>query len=272
MEQATNADITTLNTELDKLLDMRTHALGIQSCMGTGKTCLLSTLVQELAEVHGTKRVLIITYRQSLSLNMLSELQALGFENYLDAKENKTDLSAAGRAIVQLDSIAMACHRGSIIPQYDLVVLDEVESTLHHATAKTQKERQATTFRTFCGVIKASTRVLAMDAFMGAETQAFFKSLQLRMRVVHNTWRPQPRTMVFTNDQQEWVANLVQALAAGQNVAVASMKKHLVAELALLKEEEVLLYDSAADDTLKKGCSLSTRTGSPGAWSCGPKH
>jgi putative protein kinase ArgK-like GTPase of G3E family len=90
MEQATDmsfADITALNTELDGLLGMRTHVLGIQSCMGTGKTRLLSTLVQELKEVHRAKRVLIITYRQTLSLNMLSDLQALGFENYLDAKE-----------------------------------------------------------------------------------------------------------------------------------------------------------------------------------------
>ncbi|WIA30214.1 hypothetical protein OEZ86_000306 [Tetradesmus obliquus] len=99
-----------------------------------------------------------------------------------------------------------------------------------------------------------------MDAFFGAETRAFFKSLQLHARVVRNTWRPQPRTMVFTNDQQEWVEKLVQALAAGENVAMASMssnmlhslKQHLVTELALLKEDEVLLYDSAADDALKK--------------------
>jgi hypothetical protein len=118
-----------------------------------------------------------------------------------------------------------------------------------------------------------------MDAFLGAETRAFFKSLQLQTRVVRNTWRPQPRTMVFTSDQPEWVANLVQALAAGQNVAVASMssdllhslKTHLVAELALLTEDELLLYDSKADDALKKRVQLSTRTGSPGGWSCGPR-
>lgn len=214
--QPADPEITLLNTELDKLMHMRTHVLGIQSPMGSGKTCLLSTLVQELEEVHRAKRVLIITYRQTLSLNMLSDLQALGFENYMDAKEHSRDLSAADRAIVQLDSIAMVCRRGIIIPRYDLVVLDEVESTLHHATAKTHKERQAATFDTFCSIIKASRRVLAMDAFLGAETRAFFRSLQLDMRVVRNTWRPQPRTMVFTNDQQDWVAKVVQALAAGQ--------------------------------------------------------
>jgi hypothetical protein len=56
------------------------------------------------------------------------------------------------------------------------------------------------------------------------------------------------------------VANLVQALAAGKNVAVASMsfnmlhslKKLLVTELGLLKEEEVLLCDSVEEDALKK--------------------
>lgn len=52
----TGSDITLLNAELDKLMDMRTRVLGIQSSMGTGKTCLLSALVQELAEVLLAKR------------------------------------------------------------------------------------------------------------------------------------------------------------------------------------------------------------------------
>jgi hypothetical protein len=56
------------NAELDKVMDRRRHVLGIQSCMGTGKTHMLKTLVQELQDRHGAPRVLLIVYRQSLSL------------------------------------------------------------------------------------------------------------------------------------------------------------------------------------------------------------
>jgi len=51
--------------------------------MGSGKTTLLKSLINELAQQLGVQRVLIITYRQSLSLNMLAELGELGFINYL---------------------------------------------------------------------------------------------------------------------------------------------------------------------------------------------
>jgi len=50
--------------------------------MGSGKTTLLKSLITELAQRLGVQRVLIITYRQSLSLNMLAELGELGFINY----------------------------------------------------------------------------------------------------------------------------------------------------------------------------------------------
>jgi hypothetical protein len=71
------------DAEVDKLMDKptdkRTLVLGIQSCMGSGKTHVLKTLIQELQDRYGELRVLLVVYRQSLSHSLLSELEALGF-------------------------------------------------------------------------------------------------------------------------------------------------------------------------------------------------
>jgi hypothetical protein len=111
---------------------------------------------------------------------------------------------------------------GRLIPEYDLVVLDKNESTLHHATAKTHKPKQGHTFQTFCSIVKAAKRLLVMDAFLGPKTGAFRKSLGLPYSFVRNTWRPEPRLFRLINMMEAWLNRLEATLRAGKNVAVPS--------------------------------------------------
>jgi hypothetical protein len=225
-EESHDPHLNKLNEQLTALLNAAVKVLCLQSVMGSGKTTLLKSLINELAGRLGVRRVLIITYRQSLSLNMLAELGELGFINYLHAQEDKIDLSGQERVIVQLDSIAKVCQGGRLIPEYDLVVLDENESTLHHATAKTHKAKQGHTFQTFCSIVKAAKRLLVMDAFLGAETRAFLKSLGLPYSFVRNTWRPEPRLFRLTNRMEAWLNRLESTLRAGKNVALHEQRLH----------------------------------------------
>ena len=258
-ESTEDPHLTKLNEQLTALLTASIKVLCLQSVMGSGKTTLLKSLITELAQRLGVQRVLIITYRQSLSLNMLAELGELGFINYLHAQQDKIDLTSQDRAIVQLDSIAKVCKGGKIIPKFDLVVLDENESTLHHTTAKTHGSKQGHTFQTFCSIIKAADRVLVMDAFLGAETRAFLKSLGLTYRFVRNTWRPEPRTFKLTNDEAMWTDKMCEALLGGRNVALPCMSSRFMHRLraylvdnGILKADEVLLYDAETDDEIKR--------------------
>jgi hypothetical protein len=248
-----------LNEQLSALLAASIKVLCLQSVMGSGKTTLLKSLINELADRLGVRRVLIITYRQSLSLNMLADLEELGFINYLHAQEDKIDLSSQERVIVQLDSIAKVCQGGRLIPKFDLEVLDENESTLHHATAKTHKHKQGHTFQTFCSIVKSAERLLVMDAFLGAETRAFLKSLGLPYSFVRNTWRPEPRLFKLTNNKEAWRDSLVEALRAGKNVALPSMSSGFMhtlhtylVENGTLAAHEILLYDAETDDVVKR--------------------
>ncbi len=72
---------------LHRLLAGGVRSLCIQSPMGTGKTTLLKNLVTALDQMLGRPaRILIFSYRQALSRDMLSNFAELGFDMYLDYK------------------------------------------------------------------------------------------------------------------------------------------------------------------------------------------
>jgi len=161
---------------------------------------------------------------------------------------------------VQLDSIAMLLEKGCILPQMDLVVIDESESLLHHTTAKTLAGKQRFTFDTLCALLRSSTRVLVMDALLGGQTRAFMRALGKQPRVVRNIWRSdRPRKFVFTNSQPHWLKSLIADLKKGRHCAISSMaadvltsiKNHLVAE-GILREDQILIIEGTTDDEIKQ--------------------
>jgi hypothetical protein len=151
--KAKHAAIKCFSSIVEQLLSKNIQVLCIQSPMDSRKTYLLLELIGELERRLGRPvRVLIVTYRTALALSMMKSLEALGFVNYLDVK-GTDKLQLVDKCIVQLDSLGMVLRSGCIIPQYDLVVMDESESTLHHATAATLKTNQRRVFDELCSTI-----------------------------------------------------------------------------------------------------------------------
>jgi hypothetical protein len=243
------------------------RSLGIQSPMGTGKTTLVKELITALEQMLGRPaKIAIISYRQALSRDMLSNFEELGFRMYLDFKrggeyfEGSDQLWQCDKVIVQLDSIAMLLDRGTTLyPKYDLVVLDESESLLHHSTAKTLKNRQQMVFSIFQQLLKESRCVLAMDAFLGDETREFMQLvLGAAPPMVRNEHRGTSQHFLFTENVNAWQAEIVAQLNNGKNVVVPCMTRKMAVSLAAtiqaackdLKEGDVLVIHSMADDTV----------------------
>jgi hypothetical protein len=250
-----------LNTVLDRFMVMDIRALGLQSPMGTGKTQLIRQLQGEL-DRHGTGATCLLAYRKTLSRDLHRALADLGFVNYLDMKgEGGRDLSACPRIIIQVDSVRKLFGCDRRVPHYNLVVVDESESLLHHCTAQTLGTNQPHVLDALVSVLHAADRTLWMDAFLGAETRAFIKAAELPpLTVVRNDWRPPPekrRTFVLHSKRDQWRAGIASALRDGKNVWMACMsmragrelKDELMAE-AGLAEDEVLVLDRMTDDSI----------------------
>jgi hypothetical protein len=234
--------------------------------MGTGKTTLLKNLVAAADEMLGRPaRICIFSYRQALSRDMLSNFEELGFQMYLDFKPGGKyeggieRLWQCDKVIVQLDSITMLLEKGvTLAEKYDLVVLDESESLLHHCTAETLGSRHSLVFSTFLHVLQLSGRVLAMDAFLGEETRQF---LELVMKeepaVVRNEHRAASKRFLIGTSEKAWQLKIVEALKSGQNVVVPCMTAAAARDLASVIEKEaglpqdvVLVIEGKSDDTV----------------------
>ena len=74
--------------------------------------------------MYNPKRILMLSYRQTLTLDLKKNFEALGFENYL------TGNIEADRVIVQVESL-LKLDTESKVKQYDLVLIDESERVLH---------------------------------------------------------------------------------------------------------------------------------------------
>jgi hypothetical protein len=190
---------------------------------------------------------------------MMKSLEALGFVNYLDVK-GTDKLQLVDKCIVQLDSLGMVLRSGCIIPQYDLVVMDASESTLHHATAATLKTNQRRVFDALCSTIKIADRSLVMDALLGRETREFLTSLGKVPVVVRSTWRSDtPRTFEFTNAEGMCLKAIRGELGQGHNCAVASMSakwlnrlKEYLVNMSILNPEEILIIEGETADAIKR--------------------
>src|SRR5665648_298785 len=85
-------------------------------------------------------------------------------KSYLDCEAD--ELRQAQVAIVQLDSI---CKLEGAQP-YDVVLMDESESTLFHFHAETLKRRNDV-WQTLRSTIKRATQLLLLDASLGCRSQ-----------------------------------------------------------------------------------------------------
>ena len=79
----------------------KVKTLIVRSAYNTGKTTFLQDLLREPQKY---KRVLFITYRQTLARDIDRNFKKLGFRNYLDGYEDPKVWNSE-RLIVQLDSL-----------------------------------------------------------------------------------------------------------------------------------------------------------------------
>jgi hypothetical protein len=234
-----------------------TKAVAIRSPMGTGKTTLLDRVLTRLRETAATAaaaaamgsggatgaataapgkpentNVLVLTYRQTLAYEQLRKLQPHGFVNYLDVPKDAPfhNRNKYPRVICQIESLRRVAGPSGLAglhAQFDLVVIDEVESVLRHFCSPTVGSPYST-LELLIEIIQGARRLVVLDAFLGDATHDFLKKIGVSNRVVINAHQSPPRTFRFTNHEAAWLARIVQDLADDKNIVLASLSTQLI--------------------------------------------
>ena len=191
------------------------------------------------------KRVLFITYRQTLARDIMRNFHKLGFKNYLDAHENPNVWNSK-KLIVQLDSLMNVLLKSDVVAnedrfdlQCDLIVLDESESLLAHFDEGTMETKDIRTFDFFDQLWEHCKNVVMLDGDVSRRSLAFAKHYGV-ITYVKNKNQGRNRTFNLIVDEKDWqerlATDLQQFYQEDQNFKVCIASQSSSRAVALEKE------------------------------------
>jgi hypothetical protein len=218
--------------------------LCLKSPYGTGKTYAFKQVI----EIYKPKRILFITYRQSLANSLSEDLkQKYGFVNYLEEDIKKSD-----RVILQLDSIKKLNENINImtqkdgIPSYDLIVLDESEGLLNHLSF--EKIEQHLIHNILINLIKKSKKCLVLDGDMNERTYDFITTLEdITYKLYVNEFKGIQKNFIFSYDTKNYDEMIDNDLKNNKKIVIVCMTK-----------SDALTYADKYKDLYKINLHIST--------------
>lgn len=237
---------------LDWLNNDEIKTLAVKSSMGTGKTTMVHTIFQYHKPF---KKILWITYRQTLTKQIFGSFKKYGFVNYLD---EEGCLFNHDRIIVQVDSLMriMKYDYGNILlKQYDLVVIDENEGCMNHYSSPFLEKPEHSArdkFNIMSECIDSAKKLLVLDADIGMRTKLFIDNFGKSI-VINNKYKPQKKIFTVTNDEETYYKQMFDDIKNKKNICVVSMSAGALEEIITKLKNGVkyVMHTSKTDDKLK---------------------
>lgn len=235
-----------VSTSIHEWLTSDIKTLGLKSCYNSGKTQMIKKILEE----YKLKRILFVTYRQTLTNDLYGNFKDYGVLSYLDG------FFESDKVICQLESLPRLLSECLFndqieIPSYDLVICDEMESILAHLRSVTIKEKERI-FNLFMDIIYNSDKVLALDGDLGNRSYELIKECGKHI-ILENTIKKGDKHFVFTNDRKLFYDKIEQDLLDGKNIVIISMSSTIATEFYNKYKDKYksILHCSNSDDKLK---------------------
>lgn len=187
----------------------------VEAVKGFGKTKAIVDLVARSAGCD----VLFLTNRRVLAVTLQSKLCHLGSMIYTDYPKPHEK----GVIIFQLDSICKLDESRV----FDLVVLDEVSTTMPHFEYRAMRDPESVWSR-FCSVVRGCRRLLAMDAFITPREKNIIGLLRGgdSMHTIVYSHRPKYGVRyIFHSCKKELTRLIIQTCEDGGRVFLASLSR-----------------------------------------------
>lgn len=213
-----------MSEHLETFFKTDIKSLSIKSPYDTGKTTLLKSVFENYKEQ--TKRVLWISYRRTLTYDLISVLGKVGvnFSNYLDNKLESDKLMIQVESVLKLENLTNLWDDDSNIPIYDLVVIDEVESVLMQFNSKeTIKGKDKRIFGFLSFIIENSKKILVLDGDVGNRTYNYLNSFGKSLNI-NNIQIVNPKKYIFTKNTKFFNDKVIEDIRNGLKIVIVSSK------------------------------------------------
>lgn len=222
--------------------------LAIRSPYNTGKTVIIKKIITEFPQ---NKRVLFVSYRQTLTHELFGNFKDINVKSYLDGSYH------ADRIIVQVESlhklIRNTTSEGIVeIPSFDLVILDETESILNHFMSTTIHDK-IYTFDLIHDMIYNSTRVLCLDGDFHNRSYDYLLNFG-KVNVLNNLVKKDIKNFIFINNCEDINNDICEKLADGKNICIVSLSSKKGTHYYNIYENKYkcILHCNKSDDKHKK--------------------
>jgi hypothetical protein len=191
--------------------------LAIKSPYDTGKTTLLKSIISQ----YKHKRILFITYRQTLAYDIEGNFKQFNFANYLDNIYHNDRQICQIESLFKLTSDYFPMDDIREVPSYDLVICDEIESILAHFQSNTISNKEEL-FDFMTDIIKNSNKLIVMDGDFGNRAYEYIAALGKSI-ILENKVKKNSKLFIFSNNRPLFDKKIIEDLAAGKKIVIVSM-------------------------------------------------
>ena len=203
------ADI--VETNINKFItNENIKTLSILSPYGTGK----SQLLHKIFEKKEYKRVLWISYRITLTDDISGNFKE--FSSYLDHKYRDDKLIIQLESLLNLDT---DIFDDGIVPTYDLIIMDEVESILNQFNSPTFKGNSKNIYEFLDKILKSSKQIIALDGDMNNRALEYLTPYG-EMIFLKNTYHINPKVFNITQNKDYFLDDVFKSV----DTAIADKK------------------------------------------------
>ena len=245
---------TVINNKFREFMtDDTIKSININSTYNTAKT----QLIKRGIKTYNPKKILWVTYRQSLTNDIKGNFKELEFKSYMDGIYN------ANRQIIQLESLLKLGDNKDIfideeidIPSYDLIILDEIEGILSHASnSVTFKGMNKEVFEFLEKIIECSKKLITMDGDISNRTYNFINGFGPSINIV-NTIKKNKKIFNFMDNKENYKNRIFKELDDNKKVVIVSQCKEDVEALKIEIQNKftslkILIYTSMSSDADK---------------------
>jgi len=227
--------------------DYNAKYLILNAHMGKGKTVFIKTYFNHMHFIHGDQRILFISQRKTFTNFICAEFGKYGIINYQDIKDGNYNKD---RLCIQIESL----HKVKNL-QYDIIVIDEVETVLAQYSSSTMVYVRDC-WNALTTAIRLCKHCITADAFILQRSIDFIRGISNikndKIVMIHNTKPFLEHRKAIQISQDEYDGKIIEDLKAGKRViGISGSRDDLINLNNQLKtqcpEKSVLCYDRDSD-------------------------
>ena len=171
----------------------------------------------------------------------------------------------ADRLIIQIESLTKLSNNDFIdeyterIQQYDLIIIDEIESVLNQFNSPTLKNQSKQVYEYFTELLFRKKKCIFLDGDLSDRGYSFINSISSEQINVINNIKMEQKTYNIVFNRNEYIHNIITDLINNKNIAIISQSRsecdnfyNLLTDKFNNNNKVIKIYTSFTDDIEKQ--------------------